>query len=317
MIPAAQMKRRQLSILWEITVLVVVVFIAYGLITYSVFRSSENRLIDKSIEKLKQTEAENISSSYEYLMELLAPSFIEKSAEFGMGEMIQALTTRQPAQIQTFLNGELKKMIDSGMLGLSENIFIFESYPGSPEPFVFASSNGSLVWNWEVPDYINQAIEEGGKYIWMEDGIPELGLQGEYLVVVVQKVYPEYNLTGGFVGIKPMHDKVAAINDFYKEDKQTTNLILLLMVIGSILVIALITFIVLSYLIRTRITRPIDELSAAAEQVMDGDLDVHITIRSGEEFEQLKRAFKAMVEEWGKLLSRSLEEGGGEDRPES
>ena len=110
-----------------------------------------------------------------------------------------------------------------------------------------------------------------------------------------------------------MHDEIAAINDFYKEDKRTTNLILLLMVIGSILVIALITFFVLSYLIRTRITHPIDELSAAAAQVLEGDLDVHITIRSGEEFEQLKRAFQAMVEEWRKLLNRSLDEGGGED----
>ena len=47
--------------------------------------------------------------------------------------------------------------------------------------------------------------------------------------------------------------------------------------------------------------------------VIDGNLDVHITIRGGEEFEQLKRAFQSMVEEWGKLLNRSLEEGGGED----
>jgi hypothetical protein len=36
---------------------------------------------------------------------------------------------------------------------------------------------------------------------------------------------------------------------------------------------------------------------------------VHITIRAGEEFEQLKRAFRAMVEEWVKLLGRYLEEG--------
>ena len=81
------------------------------------------------------------------------------------------------------------------------------------------------------------------------------------------------------------------------------------MVLGGILIIALITFLILSYLIRTRITEPIQELSSAAEQVMEGDLDVHITIRSGEEFEQLKRAFQSMVDEWGRLMTRSLQEG--------
>ncbi len=68
-----RLRRRQLGILWEITILLVVVFIAFGLVTYFVFRASENRLIDKSIDKLKQTEAENISSSYTYVMNLLTP----------------------------------------------------------------------------------------------------------------------------------------------------------------------------------------------------------------------------------------------------
>jgi methyl-accepting chemotaxis protein len=317
MIPAENLRRRQSSILWEITILLVVVFVAYGLLTYFVFRASENRLIDKSIEKLKQTEAENISSSYSYVMDLMTPTFIEKGMSAGTTELIASVGKKEAAPIQIYISGELGKIVDSGMLGMSKNLYIFESWPVTPEPFVFASSDASLVSKWEVPDYLSQAIQSGQSYIWMENGIPEMGLEGEYLMVVIQKNLPEFGLVTGFVGIKPMHDKVAAINDFYKEDKQTTNLILLLMVIGCILLITLITFIVLSYLIRTRITQPIDELSAAAEQVMDGDLDVHITIRSGEEFEQLKRAFKAMVEEWGKLLSRSLEEGGGEDRPES
>lgn len=313
MIPAENLRRRQSSILWEITILLVVVFIAYGLLTYFVFRASENRLIDKSIEKLKQTEAENIASSYGYVMSLMTPELEQKGIQSGTQGILEAVLNNQTSDIQVFVSGRLGEMVDSGMLGMSKNLFIFESWPVTPDPFVFASSDASLVSKWEVPDYLSQAIQSGQSYIWMENGIPEMGLEGEYLVVVIQRNFPEYGLLSGFVGIKPMHDEIAAINDFYKEDKQTTNLILLLMVIGSILVIALITFIVLSYLIRTRITQPIDELSAAAAQVMDGDLDVHITIRSGEEFEQLKRAFKAMVDEWGKLLARSLEEGDGED----
>ena len=50
----------------------------------------------------------------------------------------------------------------------------------------------------------------------MEDGIPELGLEDEYLIVIIRKNFPQYNLLTGFVGIKPMHDEVAAINDFYR-----------------------------------------------------------------------------------------------------
>jgi HAMP domain-containing protein len=311
MVPTERLRRRQSSILWEITILLMVVFITYGLLTYFVFRSSENRLIDKSIEKLKQTEAENISSSYTYVMNLLSPELEQKGIESGTTELVDAVLNGTVSDIQVYVSGRLGEMVDSGMLGLSKNIFIFESWPVTPDPFVFASSDVSLATTWKVPDYLSQAINSGDSFIWLENGIPELGLEGEYLMVVVQRNFPEYGLVSGFVGIKPMHDEIAAIEDFYKEDKQTTNLILLLLVIGSILVISIITFIVLSYLIRTRITQPIDELSAAAEQVMQGDLDVRITIRGGEEFEQLKRAFKAMVEEWGKLLARSLE--GGED----
>ncbi len=309
MIPPGQMKKKQLGILWEITILMTVVFIAYGLLTYFVFRSSENRLINKSIDKLKQTEAENISSSYDYIMKMYVPGFTTEAAIADLQDVVQSLTTRQPPQVQLYVSDELQKMIDSGLLGLTDSIFIFEDFPGMQEPFVFASSDGSLVWKWEVPDYVNQAINEGGSYIWMEDGIPELGLQGEYLIVIETLQLPTYGLNAGLVGIKPMHEEIAAIDDFYSQDKRTTNLVLLLLVIGSIVVIALITFFFLSYRIRTRITEPIEELSTAAEQVMEGDFDVHITIRAGEEFEQLKRAFQAMVEEWVRLLGRSLEEG--------
>ena len=316
MISTEKVRRKQFGILWEITILLVVVFIAYGLVTYFVFRASENRLIDKSIDKLKQTEAENISSSYTYVMNLLTPELEQKGIESGTNEVIDALLNGTVSDIQVYVSGKLGEMVDSGMLNLSKNLFIFESWPVTRDPFVFASSDISLVTTWEVPDYLSQAIQSGDSYVWLEDGIPEMGLEGEYLVVVVQRNFPEYGLLSGFVGIKPMHDEIAAINEFYKEDKRTTNLILLLLVIGSILVIALITFLVLSYLIRTRITQPIEELSTAAEQVMEGDFDVHITIRGGEEFEQLKRAFKAMVDEWGRLMSRALEGGEGGSGPD-
>ena len=178
MIPAENLRRRQSSILWEITILLVVVFIAYGLLTYFVFRGSENRLIDKSIEKLKQTEAENISSSYAYVMNMRTPALVAKGLATNLTDLIKAVASKEPADIQVDISGEIGKMVESGMLGMSKNLFIIEQWPATQEPFVFASSDVALVNKWEAPDYLNQAIQSGEPYLWMENGIPELGLEG-------------------------------------------------------------------------------------------------------------------------------------------
>jgi len=63
----------------------------------------------------------------------------------------------------------------------------------------------------------------------------------------------------------------------------------------------------LIYLQGGRFTEPIDELSAAAERVMEGDLEVEITVREGEEFEGLKRVFRDMVDSIKRMIERSME----------
>ena len=70
----------------------------------------------------------------------------------------------------------------------------------------------------------------------------------------------------------------------------------------------IITFFVLSYLIRRRITEPIEELAAAAGEVMEGNLDVEIKVHEGGNFEVLERAFKAMVEDWRTYIAKSVGE---------
>ena len=205
-------EKRQLGILREITLLLVAVFVAFGLIAYFVIRASENRLIDKSVEKLKQTEAENISSSYRYLMDLLAPQLEEEGIRAGsLQDIMRSVLNREISGIQDFVSEELSRMVDSGLLGLSLNIFIFEDFPGLDEHFVFASSDTSLVSRWEVPESLRQAIRTGLPYLWMEGGIPELVLEWEHLIVVVQRDLPRYGLRTGFAGIKDMRGKVAAV----------------------------------------------------------------------------------------------------------
>ena len=76
-------------------------------------------------------------------------------------------------------------------------------------------------------------------------------------------------------------------------------------VVGTLIVLVLLTFLALSFLIRRQITRPANDLSAAAEQIMDGSLDVEIPIREGEELESLKHLFREMVEGFRMLIARA------------
>ena len=51
----------------------------------------------------------------------------------------------------------------------------------------------------------------------------------------------------------------------------------------------------------------LEELSEAAGRVMQGDLDVEIAVREGEDLAGLQRAFREMVESLRRLISRSVE----------
>ena len=101
-------------------------------------------------------------------------------------------------------------------------------------------------------------------------------------------------------------DSIAEIEGFYDQERNRINMVLAGVIGGSILVVFLISFFILSYLIRRRITEPIDELSAAAERVMEGDLDVNITVHEGGDFQGLERAFREMVASFRKMIARSV-----------
>ena len=287
-----------------------------GLVIFFLIRGSQARLIDKSVDKLVQVDAESIQSSFDYIIDLFAPQITEFVLSIGPGEQQQALDARQVTELQKEANSVLRAMVDLGLLGMEIAMLTIMKGPLTPKPFLFACSDESLIDRWDMPEYLIKAIEEDKPYLWMEDGIPDLGLKGEQLIVIKKikrmKSIKEQNLEvlGELVGlgIKPMHQEIKAINDFYDEEKRNTNLFLLAVVGGSIIGVILVTFTLLSYLIHKRITEPIDELSAAAEEVMEGNLDVEIEVRKGEEFEGLKRAFKAMVESFRKILARSVGE---------
>jgi nitrogen fixation/metabolism regulation signal transduction histidine kinase len=140
----------------------------------------------------------------------------------------------------------------------------------------------------------------------MENGVPELGLEGEQLIVIKKTEDPTRGIVAYFVGTTSLQDKVDEINSFFDQEKSRTIILITLVMIISILVIVAITFFVLSYLLRKRITEPINELSAAAEEVMDGNLDVEVSVRKGEELEKLKTVFNEMVRSIREVINKSM-----------
>ena len=145
----------------------------------------------------------------------------------------------------------------------------------------------------------------------MEEGFPALGLEGAQLVTFTKVPAPvETEIWLTFIGVTPMQEDIDEINSFYDEEKQDTMIEYALVTVISLVVIIVVTFFVLRYLIRKRITEPIDILSGEAEEIMEGNLDVEIAVHEGGEFEGLENAFREMVVSFRRFIEKSV--SGGE-----
>lgn len=304
-------KRKRSRILYEITGLIVVVLVISGLVTFFLVRNSQNELIDKSVDKVIETEANNISSALDYLvlLELQSDTTGINLADFDDTQFFADIAQGKLTDFQKTADEGMKRMVDAGFFDLE---YIFVLVPSSAlvnEPFVMVSSDESMVYNWEVPDYLAEAMESGEPYLLLEDGVPELGLEDYQLMIIEMDESP---VTEGFyysyVCVIPMQERIDAINAYYDEERSSVSLTLALSVFISILAVVIITFFVLNYLIRRRITEPIDQLAAEAEEVMEGNLDVEVEVHEGGEFQNLERAFKEMVQSIRKYIIRSTGE---------
>lgn len=300
-------KSKRSRILYLITALIIVVFVAFGLVTWFIYRGSQDRLVEKSKEKLIETEAENINSAADYIVELLLPLFEEAMGDMTSEEFAMSVMNREVIEAQRIIAEEIDKMMEAGLLGLDEIIYVLVPEGLITEPLVLLASDESLIYAWEVPEYLLEAVYEGTPYIYTEEGIPELDLQGKYLTTI-EGIESEEGPDSAVYTVKNMEEEVAALDDFFSDEQSTLNLIMGLVIFGSILLVILITFFVLSYMIRKRITDPVDELVVAAEQVNEGNLDVDIAVHEGGEFEELERAFKEMVESFRRIIDQSVGE---------
>jgi len=311
------------AIIVRITILISAVIILSAMLTILLVRNSQRHLADKCTDCLLQTVAGNVSNSYDYIAQILMPGYVDQSEEVDMNEFASAMLHGEINGVQEVLNHDLAEMLNAGFLGL--DMFMVVTPPSAiiPEPMVWACDDPALVYNWEVPGYLASAIEEGSPYLWMEEGIPELNLEGGYLITQGKAEIPF--IPGFFVsyfGFRPMQEEMNAARSFFDDEENSANTILVLVMAGFMLVILLVIFLLLNHIIKKRVIGPMDELSAAAEEVMQGNLDVEIDVREGDEFVDLKYAFKEMIQGLRGYIARSVgeehngrEDAGGEKRP--
>ncbi len=288
------------GILYIVTALVVVIFIVFGVAVALVFSGSQDKLIEKSRGKLIQSEVDNITSATGYITDLLMPVFNQKAAETPIEDLLKALNTGELTEAQWWIIGEMQREVEMRVMTSSP-------LTGSQSVVIAASDPALMEKGWKVPEYLEAAFIDDRPYVEMHDGVPEMGLSGEQLIVLKKTRDEERMVTAYFVGVTSLQEKVDDINAFFASEKSRTRKLIALVVVVSILIIVLITFFFLSYLLRRRITEPINELSAFAEEVMEGNLDVEVPVRKGEELEKLKTVFNEMVRSIREVIEKSVE----------
>lgn len=289
--------------------MVLILFVlSIGLIWFFSLRAT-NELVRESKNELIKTEARNMSSTFSFTTDLLSDIVAGNLSTEGKDptSFLKHLTDKTLSEVQIEANAYVKRTVDSGIFDVVESFVVLPAQPPLlDEPMIFVSSNADRVYD-PIPESLEPLYEQESGYLLLEEGVPEWGLEGQHLAVFSEAPFSEVGIAVYPTTIKPMGDQVAYINDFYKDKKRNIN-ILMISVSTSMIVWLLLAYFALSYLIRTRITQPIDELSDAARRVMDGDLDVEIEVKKGEEFEDLKYAFSEMLKSIRMIMARAFEE---------
>ena len=165
--------RARSKILIQVTILISSVVILSGVATFFLMRSSQQNLIDKSINQLLEMEAANFSSSYDYIIDLLVPKYTAMFADMDPGESISTGAAGESTEMQMIINRDIQQMLAGGFLDTEKFMLVLPPSFITADPVVFASNDVNLVNTWEVPDYLMSAIDKESPYIWMEQGIPE------------------------------------------------------------------------------------------------------------------------------------------------
>jgi len=300
-------RKKRSIILYQIAGLVAVILLISGVATFFLIQKSQNRLINKSIDKQIETEASNLVSTLNYLVEAMVEGTFA-TAGANVQQINSDMAQKKMTDVQRAGDQVAKATVDAGSFNLENLSVIVPPTAFTKEALVIVSSDESLVYEWKVPDYIVQAMQSETPYLLRKEGVPELGLEGAQLIILQAQ---ELAFAPGFpffvVSVVPMQEKIDSINASYNEERRNVSLTLVLSVFLSIIAVVIIIFFLLSYLIRKRITQPIDELSATAEEVMGGQIDVDVKVHEGGEFQGLESVFKEMLDSLRNLITRSTE----------
>ena len=301
-------KRGRFRIRYLITILIVMVFIIFAAITLFLFNASQDRLMSKSKDQLIQTMCEDASSAANSLMPFTNQIALEKAHDLNLSpqDIIAITSGGGITELQKEMNSMFQGFIDKGFLGVQKIIGMLPPTPPFTKDWLVASSNDeSLVGKWKPPQSLIDAINAGDGYFYSEAGFPDLGIDKDGLMFIEPVALQ--GIATYTLGVKSIEDEVAKIDSFVAQEKRNAMLLFSLVMVGCLLLIIIITFFVLSYLIRTRITQPIDALAATAEKVMEGDLSSDIEVHTGGDFESLERAFKEMLEAIRVMIERSTD----------
>lgn len=311
------------SIFFKVAVMVVVIFIIGASLMMVMFNSSQSRLAEKTKQRFVRSTAETLAANYFYLGNVVQRYFYDIFPQLSdpkqSGELITNYRTKKIDPIIEKINETIRLFPDEGITGINMNFQAMAPTPGIFEvPTIIMSSEDELMFQ-ELPDELielhelteeessayRERIDEGTTYMLVDDGPPYLGLTGKHLIVNNDHhIEAGMRVTYWVFTIKPMDEELAEIDSFFSSERNKLLITMGIVVsISSLLAVILIMF-VLQYLLRTRITRPVDELEEVAGRVMDGELDIEIPIQAGEELEGLKRAFAAMLESLRKLVDK-------------
>lgn len=306
-------KKSRSKVLLQITALVLILFTVSAIVTFFIYRGSINRLTEKSKKDLVATQAASLGSSFSSLAGILNDLILAGAGgEYETAQVfINSIQTKTPTESTLEANAMIKDIVDTGIVGDDGVIFVVipKFPPVINEPMVLISSKDSLMFA-DVPNELFDALENGENYSLLEEGVPEWGIKDEQLLVYeeIESGYGGMGLTIYGAGLKSMHDDIARIYNDYNEERNRTNIVIGLVIACSLVLLFIATFFILRHLIRSQITKPIDELAATAEQVMEGDVDVEVPVRKGEEFENLKKAFNEMLKAIRAGISGSSDE---------
>ena len=197
--------------------------LALGVVGFIAFNRTQNKLIDESMDKMVQITVDSFSTGSNYVRETLDTMVMEALAEQGLETAEHQGSIWAIHEQAAFRGTEVLRPDDqgyggSGRYGHGKSFHDPYQQPYARGAAVVVSSDESLVYQWEIPDYLLQAIEDGVPYLYLKDGVPELGLQGEYVIAI-----QNYDLEGflqAYIGIRPMHKEIMEMQGFYTNEKR-------------------------------------------------------------------------------------------------